>query len=174
MAGLFILYLNTNFLKLRRELMPMEIRPIEHKWYPLEEAIQKAAEQNARRDYRLGLISSDDFCDLTAVKRKEYTSEAARMLTEFGVNYVPNAPEIERIHVAPEVFLPEDEAVEKVAYYQVKIAVQAGLMETPSSFGNLPTATIEKFLVTARQALKNGNGRFFAQGYSHEVIIVKK
>ncbi|BDD79429.1 hypothetical protein [Burkholderia phage FLC8] len=154
--------------------MPFEIRPIEDKYYPLEEAIQKAAEQNVRRDYRLGIISSDILTDLTEVDRKKYTDEAARLMTEFGVNYVPNSPETERIRVAKIVYLPYDEAVQKVAEVQVEIMVEAGYKRTISEFGYMPTAEIEKFLASARKALEIGGNKFYAQNYSKEIIYVKE
>lgn len=79
--------------------MPSQILTIEEKEYPLEEAIQKAAEQNVRRDYTLHLISEESFDQLSDERKKKYIDEAARVLLEFGVNYVPIHPETERIRV---------------------------------------------------------------------------
>ncbi|BCM95183.1 hypothetical protein [Burkholderia phage FLC6] len=79
--------------------MPGQILTIEEKEYPLEEAIQKAAEQNVRRDYTLHVISEESFDQLSDEGKKKYIDEATRVLLEFGVNYVPIHPETERIRV---------------------------------------------------------------------------
>lgn len=79
--------------------MPCEILAIEDKEYPLEEAIQKAAEQNVRRDYNLHVISEESFEQLSDEGKKKYIDEATRVLLEFGVNYVPIHPDTERIRV---------------------------------------------------------------------------
>lgn len=151
--------------------MPFEIRPIEHKYYKLEQAIQKAAEQNVRRDYRLGIISSDTFSDLSEADRKKYIDEATRVLTEFGVNYVPTAPETERIHVAREVFLEYDEALRKIAWTQVKYWREHADMKVPD-FNDMSEEQQEKYLEIARQTLIR-HRHFFIENFSTEVIYSK-
>ncbi|BAQ02664.1 hypothetical protein AVU38_gp136 [Ralstonia phage RSL2] len=151
--------------------MPFEIRPIEHKFYPLEQATQKAAEQNAYRDYRLGIISSDTFTDLSEVDQKKYLDEAARVLLEYGVNYIPTAPVVERIHVAKEVFLNYDEALRKIAWTQVKYWREHAGLKVPD-FNDMSEEEKEKYLETARMTLVR-NGKFFIEGFSTEIIYAK-
>lgn len=133
--------------------MPGEILPIKNKYYELGEAVQRAAEQNVRRDYRLGLITVDKLEDLPAEEGRKYKIEARRVITEFGANYVPNYPETERIHARKLVFLPIEEAVEKVAQQLVSRDQQLGVLSV-GDINDLPYERQVFYTTTALNTLK--------------------
>lgn len=152
--------------------MPFEIRPIEDKYYPLEEAIQKAAEQNVRRDNRLGIIGTDQITDLSEVDREKYISEASRVMVEFGVNYVPNSPEHERIRVAQELHLPMDEAVRKVAETLCTYWFDQGTLPS-ADFASYNEQAQSAQLSKAQTLLAAGHWKHYLQNYSKAIIYVK-
>lgn len=137
--------------------MPGEILPIKNKYYNLDEAVRRAAEQNVRRDYRLGIISTDKLEELPPEEKRKYQMEANRVITEFGANFVPNYPETERIHAVKLVYLPIEEATEKVAQQMVRHAQHQGILAV-GDLDDLSPAEQVKSITAARNALlKHGH-----------------
>ena len=73
----------------------MTITEIKKVYFELEEAVQKAAEQNWNRDDRIGLTEGITFeADSTI-----YLDEARHLLETTGENYLPEHPDFEHICV---------------------------------------------------------------------------
>jgi hypothetical protein len=153
--------------------MGFEIKPIKDVYYPLEEAIQKASEQNVRRDHRLHLISTDKLSELSEEDQKKYVDEAARLLAEFGVNYVPNWPDDERIRVTKVVYLPMEEAVAKGVEQYVEYCYHKGIYATPdlTLLPEAEKASCERIVI----ATLREHGQYFIRGFNtKEHIFVKQ
>lgn len=75
--------------------MPTQIKKITKVYFPMEEAVKKAADQNMARDQRLGLLSNP----ANEGDVEIYTAEAEEVLKKDGENYLPEAPDHEHICV---------------------------------------------------------------------------
>lgn len=79
--------------------MPTQVLPIVKKEYDFEEAVIKAAEQNIRRDHRIGECQADSLEKADSEMREVYLSEARCVLEQSGENYLPEHPDNEHICV---------------------------------------------------------------------------
>ena len=153
--------------------MPGQIMLIEEKFYPMDEAIQKAAEQNVRRDYNLHLIGIENFENLTQQDKDLYRAAAYDVLCKIGKNYVPNYPDFERICVEPEkVFYPLDEAVKAYADQLVQIEHDMGIT-IAHTLEDLSPDHHGHYLAAARQYLEE-HGEAPRPPYPKQHIHVKK
>uniref|UniRef100_A0AAU7PFC9 Uncharacterized protein n=1 Tax=Burkholderia phage vB_BgluM-SURPRISE13 TaxID=3159457 RepID=A0AAU7PFC9_9VIRU len=138
--------------------MPGQIMLIEEVFYPLDEAIQKAAEQNVRRDFNLHLIGIKDFENLTQQDKDMYRAAAYDLLCKIGKNYVPNYPDFERICVEPEkVFYPLDEAVKAYADQLVQFDHDKGTI-VGHTVDDLSESDRQIYLDVARRILEENGG----------------
>jgi hypothetical protein len=83
--------------------MAEAILKIERKYYPLEEAVKRAAEQNVARDYRNNLIEVSSLKELPVVLRSIYVNRARSLLKLDGQNSMPEYPDKEHICVNQEI-----------------------------------------------------------------------
>lgn len=73
--------------------MVTQVKAITRVEYELDEAVKKAAEQNLKRDQRMGL--EDDPANQATVDI--YLEEARVLLESTGENYIPEYPDTEHI-----------------------------------------------------------------------------
>lgn len=82
--------------------MAEAILKIEQKFYPLEEAVKRAAAQNVSRDFRNNLIEVSSLQELPIVLRSIYVNRARALLKQDGQNSLPEYPDKEHICVIQE------------------------------------------------------------------------
>lgn len=82
--------------------MATTVMSIKKVFFPFDEAVAKAAAQNAAADFRKGLHNSEKFADLPRLQRNQYEYEAERLLKTTGENRLPTYPENEHICVQKE------------------------------------------------------------------------
>ena len=79
--------------------MAGQVLAIKEVSYPILEAVQKAAEQNVARDFRMGMpsVKSGVFSEQSDQVQLDYKYYAAMVILKTGKNYVPEYPDTEHI-----------------------------------------------------------------------------
>ncbi len=100
--------------------MATQILAIKKVFFPIEEAVLKAAEQNVSRDFRMGMpsVTSGIFSEQTEDTQRDYLHYARRVIEKTGENYLPEYPDTE--HICVQGVVPEISLVTNVNKRNVK------------------------------------------------------
>lgn len=89
--------------------MATTVMAIKKVFYPFDEAVKKAIEQNVEIDYEKGLASDPYHANLDHEARVRYQREAEELLATTGENRMPEYPLTEHICVQKEDDVSENQ-----------------------------------------------------------------
>lgn len=82
--------------------MATTVMSIKKVYFPFEEAVIQAVNQNVSADYQQGLVGSTNIAELPRAQRNQYEYEAERLLKTTGENRLPTYPHFEHICIQNE------------------------------------------------------------------------